>query len=71
MLSYRMIDENILEVKEAIHSFTTTKNTFWYYDIKNWFKSSTGKENDINHMREMTQSDIDWVKKYYIPKVGI
>lgn len=71
MLSYRMVDENILEVKETIHSFTKTKNTFWYYDIKNWFKSSTGKENDMNHMRKMTQTDIDWVKKYYIPKVGI
>jgi len=67
MLSYKL-DGDILEVKETIHGFNNSKVTYFYYDIKNWKKSSTGKK-DSKPDRDMIQADIDWVKKYYIPKV--
>lgn len=67
MLSYRMINENILEVIETSHTFTKTSRSYWYYNIKTWYKSSHGKMNDPTD-RKMNESDIEWVKKYYIPK---
>ena len=67
MLAYKL-EGDILEVKEALMSFTSTKVSYWYYDIKNWRKSSHGKANDPCD-RVMSASDIAWVEKYYIPKV--
>jgi hypothetical protein len=63
-----MVSEDILEVTEYIHNFKKTKESFWYYDIKNWKKSSHGKKNDIPD-RLMTEGDIGWVTKHYLPKV--
>jgi hypothetical protein len=69
MLSFKL-DGDILEVKEIIMSFTTTETSYFYYDIKNWLVSCHGKKDD-KPTRPCTQSGIDWVKKYYLPKVGI
>ena len=67
MLTFKLTD-NILEVKETMHSWNESKYSYWYYDIVNWRKSSNGKENDpIN--TDMTEMDTIWVKKYYISKV--
>lgn len=66
-LSYNLKGD-ILEVKETLMSFTSTEVSYWYYDIKNWKKSSHGKINDPCD-RNMNRSDIIWVSKYYIPKV--
>lgn len=68
MLEIKKISENVIEVKETLMGFTNTKYSFWYYDIKNWLVSSHGKENDVPD-RVMTESGIDWCKKYYIPKI--
>lgn len=67
MLLFKL-NENILEVTEVIHSWNESKYSYWYYDIVNWRKSSNGKENDLIN-RDMTEMDIIWVKKYYLPKV--
>lgn len=67
MLQFKLTG-NILEVTEAIFSWHETKITYWYYDIKNWIKSSTGRK-DSKPDRKMNDADIAWVKKYYIPKV--
>jgi hypothetical protein len=62
------LKQNILTVVETLLSFNHTRATFWYYDIEQWKKSSTGKEGSVID-REMTQSDINWVKKHYLTKV--
>ena len=67
MLTYSLTGD-ILEVTETIMSFTANKKSYWYYDIRNWFKSSTGKRNAICD-RKMSEADIAWVEKYYLPKV--
>ena len=63
-------DKGIIEVVEVIHSFVDSKITYWYYDINNWMKSNTGKKDaDIN--MKMDGGSIDWVRKYYLPKLEI
>lgn len=69
MLSFKL-DGDILEVKEVSMSFFKTQTLYFYYDIKNWFVSSHGKQHDKPD-RPCSQSGIDWVKKHYLPKVGI
>lgn len=68
MLSFKMVSENVLEVKETIMSFTKDKVSYWYYDIKNWKKSMFGTEGEIPSV-PMSAAGIDWVKKYYLQKV--
>jgi hypothetical protein len=60
---------DLLQVIETIHSFTSTRRTYWYYDVGIWWKSSRGREGDIPD-RPMTPEDIEWVQKHYLPKVG-
>ncbi len=69
MLTFKMdTDTGILEVTEALMSFTRTKITHWYYDTRKWLKSSHGKPGDAPD-RAMSEADIQWVKQYYLPKV--
>lgn len=63
------LKNNVLEVIETIHGWKETKVSHWYYDIESWKVSSHGKQGDIPD-RPMTQNSIDWVKKYYLPKVA-
>lgn len=67
MLTFKLTG-NILEVKENLHGWSDTKYSYWYYDIVNWRQSSKGIENDQID-RDMLESSITWVKKYYFPKV--
>lgn len=69
MLSYEL-NGDILCVKETLMSFKETKVSYWYYDTKNWLKNANGKKNEALTL-QMDQSSIDWVKKYYFPKVGL
>ena len=69
MLSFKL-DGDILEVREDAMSFFQTRTLYFYYDIKNWLVSSYGKKDDKPD-HPCTQSGIDWVKKWYLPKVGI
>lgn len=66
-LDYKLTGD-VLEVTETLIGWNSTKVTFWYYDIKNWLKSSHGKANEVP-TRPMDQGSIDWVQKYYLPKV--
>ena len=68
MLSFEM-NGSVLPVTETLHSFRGTTESHWYYDVNLWHKSSTGKLNSRPD-REMTESDIAWVKKHYLPHVG-
>jgi len=67
MLEYKL-NGDILEVKQTIFSFTKTSREYWYYNIRDWKKSSTGQKNDIPR-QSMTQEDIEWVKRFYLPMV--
>lgn len=57
----------LLEVVETQYSWTETKRTFWYYDTVNNLKSITGKQNEVPSVL-MNDSQIEWMRKYYIPK---
>ena len=63
MLEYKLIGD-ILQVTEKIMGFTSTDIKIVEYNIKTW-ESRVQPDN----FRAMTQSSIDWVKKYYLPKV--
>ena len=68
MLTYKKTG-NVLEVTETLMSFTSDSKSYWYYDVANWFKSSTGKINAPCD-RKMSDADIAWVETYYLPKVA-
>lgn len=59
---------DILEVKETIIGWFDAETRYWYYDIKNWMRSITGKKN-APLVQHCTDEAIAWVRKYYLPKV--
>ncbi len=61
---------DVLHVVETQHSFVCTKHIYWYYDVKQWLRSRKGTEGDTP-TEPMTQAEIDWVTKNYLPKVGL
>lgn len=60
-------DSDILEMISSDYTWKKIVSYYWYYDIKNWKRSITGKENEVP-LVPMVQSEIDWVTKHYIPK---
>lgn len=60
----------VLEIKETLHSFFDTKVSYWYYDIQAWTRSLHGKKGDAP-VQPCTDSCIAWVRKHYLPHVGI
>lgn len=69
MLAIKMVSDDVIEVKETLFSYSANRVTHWYYNIKEWKKSSRGKEGETPD-RIMNEQDINWVKKHYLPKVG-
>lgn len=71
MLSFEMNNHTgVLEVVESTMTFKDTRVRYWYYDTHKWLKSSYGKKGDTPN-RVMSQEDIEWVKKYYLPQVQV
>ena len=64
MLEYSKTEEGYIKVVEKLMSFTDTKVSTVLYDLEN-------KKSKVNNdpWYPMTQSAIDWVNKYYLPKV--
>ena len=58
-------EENIIKVVEILPSFTDTSVKTVLYDMENKKKKVAD-----DPWYPMTQSDIDWVIKYYLPKVN-
>lgn len=65
-----------LELKNNILCVTETKMTFnkdiisyWYYDIVEWKSSVLGKQLECPTF-PMSEEEILWVKKHYIPKIN-
>lgn len=70
MLSFKMDHETgVLEVTERFLSFTSTKATYWYFNVKTWHRSTLGNRNEVPR-QPMRQSEIDWVKQHHLPKVN-
>lgn len=67
MLQFSLCN-NLLEVRETLHGFCSTKCTYWYYDVANWTKSTRGQRGDQPH-QAMTENEIAWVTQHYLPKV--
>ena len=65
MLTFQLVG-NILEVTETTFTFTSTSKNVTEYNINTW-ESRTNKDPFV----PMTESSINWVKKHYLPKVGI
>lgn len=66
MLTYKL-QGDLLEVTEALMSFTHTKYTFWYYDIARWLKSRLGTKDEVP-TQPMSEADKLWVRTHYLPK---
>ena len=58
-------ENNIIKVVEKIPTWTTTEIRVILYDMENKQKKVC---NDPWY--KMTESDIEWVEKYYLPKVS-
>lgn len=68
MLEFKLNEgTGVLEVTERLISFHGTRTTFWYYDTRNWTKSSMGKKDEVP-TRKMTEEDIAWVTKHYLKR---
>lgn len=58
---------------DTLHTVQTTCTAWgtstqhWYYDVKRWRCSSTGKEHAAID-RPMSKGAIEWVKAHYLPK---
>lgn len=65
MLSYKL-EGNILKVTQTIHGWKNTSTQTSEYNIETW---QSRCNNDP--WSPMVQGSIDWVKKYYFPKVGL
>lgn len=61
-----MLDGDILKVRETTHSFFGSETKLIEYNIKTW-------ESRVfpNPFRPMTEEMINFVKKYYLPKVRL
>ena len=64
------LNGDILEVNEILMGWHDTKVSYWYYDIRNWMVSSFGRKGDKPD-RHCTDESIAWVRKHYLPRVGI
>lgn len=60
-------NSHILEVTQVTMSFTKTHFEYWYCDTKNWTRSMLGKK-DEKPTHPMTEPEIEWAKKHYLPK---
>lgn len=68
MLQFKLSDTGVLEVIDSQLSFKSTKVTYWYFNLRIWVKSKLGVKDEPPSER-MTQEQIDWVRKHYVPKV--
>jgi hypothetical protein len=68
MYTVKRTAPNIIEIKESILSFVDTKTTYWYIDTERWLSSYIGKQDEIPTW-PMSEKQIEWAKKYYLPKI--
>lgn len=61
------MEDGIIHVKESILSFIDTKVSHFYYDLNKKTQSSLGRLGDRCD-RPMSERDVEWVKRHYLPK---
>lgn len=78
MFTVKLVAPSIIEVREYYYTaISPTLSKYYYKDIKNWNDlskpdaSKYEKGEDMKVARPMHQSDIDWCRKYYIPKISL
>lgn len=61
-----LLNGDILQARETMYSFFGAETKLVEYNIKTW-------ESRVypNPFRPMTESAINYVKKYYLPKIGL
>ena len=73
MLIRRMINDSVLEAEEILINPHVTQTRYFYTNIRIWESltnpTATKQEDSFPHRVPMTQSAIDWCKKYDLPKV--
>jgi len=50
-------------------SWTKYTIRYCYYDTEKWLRSSFGNQNDVPD-KTLNEEEIEWVKKYYLPKLA-
>lgn len=64
-----LADGKTLCVEEIIYSFMDTKRTYWYYCTEKWLRSRLGKKDEVP-TQKMMDNEIEWVKKYHLPRIN-
>jgi len=66
------LDGNILTIRSVtINDRRQDTVNYWYTNIVEWTKSTTGVKDDRTCMLPMDESGIAWCKDHHLPKVGI
>jgi len=68
LLKFKLLDGDVVEIKDISHSFTITRKQFWYYDVENWMVSSNGRKDDVPD-RPMNEMSKNYFKKFHMKKV--
>lgn len=64
------LEGDILTVIQITHSANETDKRYLYINIKTWHKNGkTLKIDDTILNYKMIDNDIEWCKKYYLPKL--
>lgn len=64
------LEGDILTVIQITHSANETDKRYLYINIKTWYKNGkTLKIDDTILNYKMIDNDIEWCKKYYLPKL--
>lgn len=63
------LNGDILTIISKNFSWRDTKVSYWYINIRTWERSVTGKKDFKGEIyTKMSDSEIEWAKKYYLPK---
>lgn len=69
MYTVTRISESLIEVRSEMIAATITTVNFFYYNTVEWTRSLLGKQGDTENMIPMSNPEIQWVLKHYLPKV--
>lgn len=64
------IEGDILIVEETLMSWRGSKTNVFFFDIVNW-KRRHYRDMESIYDHPLTESQIQWIKNHYIPKVDV
>lgn len=68
MFTVKRDDKGLLVVVENFLTFHDTTQRTWKFNTEHWWRTLSGKETEIP-VSPMSDIEIEWVKKYYLPKL--